>query len=204
MLKSGMFMFAASFAAAAAAGDAIRLPPPQRDGGIGVFSALNRRQSSRNFSGSSLSEQELSNLLWAGFGINRADGRRTAPSAVNRQEYTLYAILAGGAFRYLPESGSMEKLSDEDLRPLVSGNVSAPAYILLVADMEKTAGSEYAAMDAGYISQNIYLAATAQNLGSCAIGSFKRSDADLAALRTKLKLTAAARPMLSQAVGKLK
>jgi len=49
------------------------------------------RASSREFSNENLSDQTLSNLLWAAWGINRPEsGKRTAPSAVNRQEIDIY------------------------------------------------------------------------------------------------------------------
>jgi len=204
MSKFQLLLFAVSFAAVASAGETIKLPPPQKDGGPGIFSVLAQRRSQRAFSMVGLSQQELSNLLWSGFGISGPGARRTAPSAVNRQEYTLYALLADGAYKYLPESCSLEKIADEDLRRLAAGNVTAPAYILLVADLDKAASPEYAAIDAGYISQNLYLAATAQGLGSCALGGFRRNADNIAKLKAKLKLGEAERPMLSQAVGKIK
>ena len=37
------------------------------------------------------SDQQLSNLLWAANGFNRED-KRTAPTAMNRQELELYVI----------------------------------------------------------------------------------------------------------------
>jgi hypothetical protein len=40
-----------------------------------------------------LPAQTLANLLWAAFGINRPDGRRTAPSARNWQEIDIYVSL---------------------------------------------------------------------------------------------------------------
>jgi serine/threonine protein kinase len=42
----------------------------------------------------------LSNLLWAAFGINRPDGRRTAPSAMNWQEVSIYVATPEGVYIY--------------------------------------------------------------------------------------------------------
>ncbi len=57
-------------------GDTIPLVAPQKTGGMPLFEALNNRQSIRSFSPEELSRQDLSNLLWAAFGVNREDGRR--------------------------------------------------------------------------------------------------------------------------------
>ena len=204
MRKSTLILVAALIAATGVAAEIVQLPPPRREGGEGFFTVLNRRRSRRIFTDEALSQQQLSTLLWAGFGVSGKADRRTAPTAVNRREFTLYAILADGAYKYLPQTNQLEKITGEDLRPLAAGNVTAPAYILIVADTKRAASAEYAAIDSGYISQNLYLAAEALGLGSCALGSFRRDAANAAKLAEKLKLGENDRAMLSQAVGKLK
>ncbi len=59
----------------------ISLPPPDRTGRIPLEQALARRRSLREFAARALTEQELSQLLWAAQGITHPDGLRTAPSA---------------------------------------------------------------------------------------------------------------------------
>ena len=204
MSKSLLPILAAVFAATAFAAETIKLPPPQKTGGEGLFSVLAARRSIRRYSMAALSQQELATLLWASFGISDGRGRRTAPTAVNRREFTLYAILADGAYKYLPKANELEKITGEDLRPYASGNVTAPAYILIVADLKRAASEEYAAIDTGYISQNLYLAATSLNMGSCALGGFRRNEDNVAKLKAALGLADHEKPMLSQAVGHLK
>ena len=204
MSKSVLSVLAAVFAVSAFSAETVKLPPPQKEGGTAFFAALAQRRSMRSYVMEQLSAQELSTLLWAGFGVSGAGDRRTAPTAVNRREYTLYALLADGAYKYLPQDNALEKVCAEDLRGLAGGNVKAPVYILLVADLKRAANAEYAAIDAGYISQNLYLAATALKLGSCALGGFRRNEMDMTTLRTKLKLVDDQKIMLSQAVGKIK
>ena len=204
MFKSFFTVLAAVFAVTVFAGETIKLPPPQTAGGDGFFTVLNERRSLRRFTDEALSSQELSTLLWAGFGVSGTKDRRTAPTAVNRREFTLYAILADGAYKYLPKTNELEKVCSEDLRPLAAGNVKAPAYILIVADLKRAASDEYAAIDSGYISQNLYLAATAMKLGSCALGSFRRDADNVAKLKAALGLGEKDYPILSQAVGHLK
>ena len=204
MFKSILSVLAAVFAVTVFSGETIKLPPPQTAGGEGFFTVLNERRSIRKFADEALSSQELSNLLWAGFGVSGTKDRRTAPTAVNRREFTLYAILADGAYKYLPKTNELEKVCGEDLRPFAQGNVKAPAYILIVADLKRAASAEYAAIDSGYISQNLYLAATAMKMGSCALGSFRRNGDNVKKLKAALGLGEQDYPILSQAVGKLK
>ena len=204
MSKYVLSVIAAVFAVTVFAGETVKLPPPQKTGGDGFFAVLNERRSLRKFTDAAVTPQELSTLLWAGFGVSGSKDRRTAPTAVNKREFTLYAILADGAYKYLPKTNELEKVCSEDLRPLAAGNVTAPAYILIVADLKRAASDEYAAIDSGYISQNLYLAATAMKLGSCALGSFRRNAENVAKLKAALGLGEKDYPILSQAVGHLK
>ena len=202
MSKSVFSVLAAVFAAGVFAAETIKLPPPQKTGGEGVFSVLAARRSIRKYKmAARISAEELSTLLWAGFGVSGDDDRRTAPTAVNRREFTLYAIMPCGAYKYLPQTNEVEKVSSEDLRPLSGGNVTAHAYILIVADLTRAANPEYAAIDTGFISQNLYLAATSLKMGSCALGGFRRNEANLAKLRAALGLAEHEKIMLSQAIG---
>lgn len=63
----------------------IDLPAPVKTGGKPLMQALSERKSIRSYQDKSLSDQTLSNLLWAANGFNRPD-KRTAPTANNRQE----------------------------------------------------------------------------------------------------------------------
>ena len=61
--------------------------------------ALNERKSSRTFINKELTEQQLSDLLWAANGFNR-DDKRTAPTANNKQELELYVATKSGIYFY--------------------------------------------------------------------------------------------------------
>jgi len=63
----------------------ITLPAPNKEGGKPLMEVFNNRRSTREMSDKPLSQQTLSDLLWAAAGVNRPDGRRTAPSAMNMQ-----------------------------------------------------------------------------------------------------------------------
>ena len=62
------------------------LPAPQKNlKSLSVMEALSTRHSERAFSNKELTDQELSNLLWAACGVNRPDGHITSPTAMNKQ-----------------------------------------------------------------------------------------------------------------------
>ena len=80
--------------------DTISLSAPQMDKGLTVMRALNARKSQRDFTNEPLTRQQLSELLWAANGVNRPDGKRTAPAAVNVQTVDIYVLMPEGVYRY--------------------------------------------------------------------------------------------------------
>jgi hypothetical protein len=114
-----------------------------------------------------LSAQALSNLLWAATGINRADsGKRTAPTAKNWQEIDLYVATKQGMYRYDPKGNALVPIVLEDIRPLTYTQVErfrdAPVHLVYIADLAKTdveegAATLLAAMDTGFVAENVYL-----------------------------------------------
>jgi hypothetical protein len=99
----------------------VLLPKPQIDGGRPLMQVLKDRSSSRSFSPEKLSSQSLSNLLWAAFGINRPDtGKRTAPSAMDRQEIDVYVATAELTARSEDHPGAISRISQKIT--MASGN----------------------------------------------------------------------------------
>jgi hypothetical protein len=70
------------------------------------------------FSEEILSRQTLSNLRWAAYGINRPDGRRTAPSARNWQEVDLYVATSDGLFLWDARKNLLDPNLTKDIRAL--------------------------------------------------------------------------------------
>src|SRR5512139_2343651 len=97
-------------------GQTIDLPKPQTDGGKPLMQVLKARQSGREFAAEKLPPPVLSNLLWAAWGVSRADGRRTAPSASNRQEIDVYLAMADGLYLYEAPQHRLRLVSKEDVR----------------------------------------------------------------------------------------
>ncbi len=133
---------------------------------------LKARQSGREFLSDKLPLPVLSNLLWAAGGVNRADGRRTAPSASNRQEIDVYLAMADGLYVYEAAPHSLRLVLKEDLRakagtqPFVG---QAPLNLIYVADYAKMSAKPedrpaWAGADTGFIGQNVYLFCASEGL----------------------------------------
>ncbi len=157
----------------------ITLPAPDKTGGKPLMQALNERQSIRTFTKENLTQQQLSDLLWAGWGINRADQKkRTAPSARNVQEIEVYVALPTGLYLYIAESNMLKQINNKDLRKLCGTQdfvAEAALNLVYVADMSKLGKKEgdvikdsdlfssYA--NTAFIAQNVYLYCASANLG---------------------------------------
>lgn len=76
--------------------------------------------------------------------MNRADGRRTAATALNLQEIRLYVVTAKGAFSYRHAEHELIKLTDKNLMPLVAMQqdfvMTAPLALVYVGDLAKLPG----------------------------------------------------------------
>jgi nitroreductase len=180
----------------------IKFPAPDKKGGMPLHEALSKRQTIRQYQKKALSDKQIGNLLWAAYGVNRANGKFTAPTAANRQEIQIYFLTAKGAYSYCPKTHQAKQITDKDLRG-VAGVFKAPCYIVIAADLEKAASRHYAVMDTGYVSQNIYLHCASEGLGTCAIGSFARIKKGQKGkvLRDGLKLPANVEIFLTHSVG---
>jgi hypothetical protein len=178
----------------------IQLPTPRTTGGMPLLDALAARQSTRAFSDRTLPPQLLSDLLWAAWGVNRPDGRRTAPSARNWQEIQLYVVLPDGAYRY--------DAAAHALRGVVTGavNTGSPGAsalnLVYVADTERMGGvpadalDRWAWADAAFIAQNVYLFCASEGLATVV-----RASINAPAIAGALALPDTHRVVLAQTVG---
>ena len=83
-------------------GEITKLAPPNMERGDCVMKAFSNRASTKSFSGKIPSMQDLSDLLFAANGVNRPEsGKRTAPSALNRQDIKIYVCTPEAAYLYL-------------------------------------------------------------------------------------------------------
>jgi len=185
--------------------DVIKLPAPDTSGGVPLMKALKERKTARSFDTKPLPQQTLSNLLWAAFGVNRSDGRRTAPSAMNWQETDIYLAMGDGLFLYDASSNSLKQISKEDIRAktgVQSFVASAPLDIVYVADLSRVkhaSGDDetlWVGADCGFIAQNVYLYCASEGLSCVVRGSINKDElAKAMGLRSDQKI------VLSQTVG---
>ena len=96
-MKKNLFALLAVFCLSVSAAD-IKFSAPAKTGGMPLNEALNKRQTIRKYQEKALPAAQMGNMLWAAFGINRADGKFTAPTAANRQEIRLFLLTADGAY----------------------------------------------------------------------------------------------------------
>ena len=183
----------------------IKLNAPDKTRGSAVMTALNERQSIREYAPESLKPQDLSDLLWAANGVNRPDGKRTAPSTRNFQEIEIYVAFPEGVYHYDAKEHLLNPVTAGDYRGAVAGSQewakTAPISILLVADMNKfgnlNEGSKLmAAIDVGIVSQNINITCAALGLATVPRGTM-----DHTALKVALKLTDMHLLLLNNPVG---
>lgn len=199
----------------------IRLPRPAPKLGRSLVRALQLRRTTREIGDKKLPLQTLSDLLWAGCGVNRRKGPfgipgRTAASASNSQEIGVYVALEQGTYLYDPFQHTLVPVVAGDLRRLAIGRgqdsagAEAAVRLVYVADIDKlvhTSGYKepqlrdpdaqrsYYYVDTGMIAANIYLFAASVGLAAWF------HNCDRSALRTKLSLRPDQRVLFGQTIG---
>jgi len=160
--------------------------PEVRFSDVNLDTALDDLRSFKSWSTLDLSTQELSQLLWAAYGYTNVTRfgetptkHRTIPSAYALYPFRIYALNASGVYLYEPESHSMIFKTSEDKRlevTTVCGTLwaaEAPTVFVIVYDETKNTIEypyEYFYLEAGLISQELHLEASAWNLSTMAIG----------------------------------
>lgn len=180
----------------------IKLNTPNTQKGVSIMKALKQRQSTREYATRQLELQDLSDLLWAAAGINRPEsGKRTSPTAMNKQEIDVYVCLPEGAYLYHAGKHELIPIAKGDFRPAVAGGQAfvknAPVCLVLVANLDKFNGEILMpALDAGIVSQNISLFCSGTGLVTV-----PRASMDQNQLKKDLKLKDFQRPLMNHPVG---
>ena len=175
------------------------LPAYIIDGDMSVEEALMNRRSRRNFQDRAISEEQLSQILWAAYGItsprpgapNLRGGLRTTPSAGALYPLEIYVIIGNvegiepGVFRYISEKHKLVRIAYGDVRVELSEAAlgqrmvrEAPASVFYSAVFSRMTGRygergiRYTYIELGHSAQNIYLQVEALGLGTVAVGAF--------------------------------
>lgn len=166
-------------------GDMIKLPSPEFTN-KSIEECIQARRSMRNFRNQNLSDQEISNILWAAQGITDKDrGFRAAPSAGATYPLELFIAKKEGLFRYIPQSHGLKKEKNKDVRKDIAKAalsqmfiVDAGMVVVITAVVARTSwrygerAVRYVNNEVGHCAQNIHLEAVALGLGSVPIGAF--------------------------------
>jgi SagB-type dehydrogenase family enzyme len=166
---------------------------------------INRR-SVRDFTGDAMSLETLAKILFLGDGVVKtmhfSDGAnwpvRTAPSGGGLFPIEMHAVvmnvkgLSQGLYIYNPEEHALKQILEKDLTdylvnssPAMEQSIrKASVCIILnaIVPRQKFKYGErayrFALLEAGHITQNILLAAQAENLGAVAVGGYLDDDID--------------------------
>ncbi|MDR2969372.1 MAG: SagB/ThcOx family dehydrogenase [Tannerellaceae bacterium] len=186
--------------------EVIKLNAPDKTKGDAMMKVFGERQSIREYAQRELTPQDLSDLLWATNGINRPDGKRTAPTARNVQDVDVYVAMKEGVYLYDAKEHALKPVSAGDYREAVGGSQDfvkeAPVSLLLVTDLSRLgdASSEQAklmgAVDVGIVCQNINLACAGLGLATV-----PRATMDQETLRKALKLKESQLLLMNNPVG---
>jgi SagB-type dehydrogenase family enzyme len=164
------------------------------EGGMPLWETLQRRRSLRRYQRDEpLTGAELSQLLWAGQGINakrRLTKFRTAPSAGGLHPVETYLVVHSvegiepGVYHYVAQAHELEQLRLGDFRTSITQAAldqkfvfKANVVFVWTAVFERCKwrygqrAYRYVYLDAGHIGQNVALAAVALGLGSCQVGA---------------------------------
>jgi SagB-type dehydrogenase family enzyme len=168
--------------------DNIILPKPQLKSKVSVEEAIRHRRSRRLYKKEPITLGQLSQILWAAQGITGQAGvfkLRAAPSAGALYPIELYVVLPKGVYHYLPEKHRLEKVKNGDLRPDLAKAAldqwwieKTSVDIVITAVYERTMakygqrGIRYAILEAGDVSENIYLQTESLGLGTVSVGAF--------------------------------
>lgn len=169
--------------------DVLRQLPSPRKLEMTLQEALEKRRSSRDFSGEPVAEEMVAALLWAANGINRKNFKRTTPSALNWQDVSVYVVQANGIWKYLPKRHALLFIEGKDQREhfgeIKTWMKLASQHLVFVSDARKTEtfttklldktfkvdfsegelNERARAINVGVKVQAVYLAAVAMGLG---------------------------------------
>ncbi len=185
------------------------VPPSQfTSGQMPLIQAIARRRSRRAYKDAALTLEELSFLLWACQGIEKAPppgaknnirAFRTVPSAGCRHPFETYVLanrvegLTPGLYRYLPVEHKLCLVRDDEDVTAEIHVASEEQYVLeSAATFIWTVipcrtewryldhSHRVILMDIGHACQNLYLAAESIGCGTCALGAYDQKQMDAA------------------------
>ena len=187
----------------------IILPPRPSKSNVDTVMSLEQRRTTREYATAKLSLEDLSAILWAANGVNRPDGKRTAPSAHGRQYIDIYVAGDDGVYLYDAPNHILNEVTDQNVKGRLArqGHVATSSHVLvLVADLNKVPGGStgdtklyWAHSTAGAIAENVHLMAAARRIGTGIVAGIKVDE-----IRAALNLSKDVVPLYVMPLGYLK
>ena len=155
----------------------ISLPQPRKSGGMPLFEALSKRSSAaqKDFAKDQLSREELSTLLWAATGKNREPKGWTVPMGMGKEPYvSVYVLIESGAYLYSWDKNELSEVSPGNIiqNAVAQGFAKTAPCVLAFVDNGNAGRQDFAALAAGAMSQNAYLAAESLGLKGRFLASY--------------------------------
>ncbi|MCK4902852.1 MAG: nitroreductase family protein, partial [Thermoplasmatales archaeon] len=138
------------------------LPPPQFID-MSLEKSIMCRMSMRNFTEEPVTDEELSTILWAAYGL-REDGKLTVAEIDGAHAAVIYVLLED-VYKYNPMNHSLVFYKEGDYRDIVGWQYSAPVQLGLCWNTD-IADANFGSAELGAVGQNIYFAANAIGLGT--------------------------------------
>lgn len=138
------------------------LPPPQFID-MSFEESIMRRMSMRDFTDEPVTDEELSTVLWAAYGL-RDDGKLTVAEIDGSHAAVIYVLLED-VYKYNPMSHSLVFYKEGDYRDIVGWQYSAPVQLGLCWNTD-IADANFGSAELGAVGQNICFAANAIGLGT--------------------------------------
>ena len=175
----------------------IKLAKPSVKGKTSLEETLKNRRSVRSYTAQDIKPEDIAQLLWSGQGITNKHCFRTAPSGGALYPLDLYLVakdikkadIKAGVYHYIPQTHSLELIKAGDIRKSLQAAslfqncvANAPISIVITAEYKRITkkygkrGMRYAVIEAGCVSQNISLQATAIGLATVLVGAFNDKD----------------------------
>lgn len=181
--------------------ESVALPAPAKTGGMPLMQALAERKTIRDYKPGELDAVTLSEILYAANGVNRPDGKRTIPTAMNKQDLEVYVALPGAAYHYDAKENKLVRIDAGDFRAdlIMNKNMAKNAAAILVYASDSTKfpnDIKYPAIHVGEASQDVYLYCASKGLGTVSLGMY-----DEKGVRKVFKLDGKMTVILAQAIG---
>jgi len=153
----------------------IKLSKPDLKKGVSMMEAFSKRKSERNLSDKKLTQQQLSELLWAADGVNRPDGKRTAPAARAKYAVDIYVVLPEGVYLYDVAKHELTPIAKGDFRKMAGMQdfvYIAPVNLVYVLnlknwqDKSEQKQDRWISIELGCIAENVHLYCASEGLGA--------------------------------------